>query len=43
MKAKLTILVMFILVCLTFIFVSCSRKNNCMRFHNDDVKRGLAH
>jgi hypothetical protein len=43
MKSKMLRIVLLLMVVSSVLFISCSRRNSCMRFHNDDVKRGLAH
>ncbi|HNW69352.1 MAG TPA: hypothetical protein PKI01_03040 [Bacteroidales bacterium] len=42
MKTKI-IKISLLLITLVVLCVSCNTSNNCMRYHNDDVKRGLAH
>jgi len=38
-RIKIFLLLLFVAV----ICVSCSTGSRCMKYHNDDVKRGLAH
>jgi len=43
MKPKILKFVLLLFVTVSVLLISCSRKSSCMRFHNDDVRRGLAH